>query len=186
MPETQGGKTIMFAPWPKPLDEDFQAHYRLDAGCLEEVNTKYDLVTQGRNLRREGNIQASKKVKFIFKPAVALPPHEAEVLKLLLNAEALEINPDYQPQKGIPAVHSPMGELYLPLEGLIDVGAEKTRLKKELDKAEAEIAKVQQKLNNPAFTQKVPATVLAEHQKRLADWQAKRDRAQTALAALEG
>jgi valyl-tRNA synthetase len=186
MPETQGGKTIMFAPWPKPLDEDFQAHYRLDARCLEEVNTKYDLVTQGRNLRREGNIQASKKVKFIFKPAAALPPHEAEVLKLLLNAEALEINPDYQPKKGIPAVHSPMGELYLPLEGLIDVGAEKIRLKKELDKAEAEIAKVQQKLNNPAFTQKVPATVLAEHQKRLADWQAKRDRAQTALAALEG
>jgi valyl-tRNA synthetase len=69
---------------------------------------------------------------------------------------------------------------------LIDVGAEKARLKKELDKAEVEIAKVQQKLNNPAFTQKVPANVLAEHQKRLADWQAKRDRAQAALAALEG
>ena len=100
--------------------------------------------------------------------------------------KTLEINPDYQPKKGIPAVHSPLGELYLPLEGLIDVGAEKARLKKELDKAEVEIAKVQQKLNNPAFTQKVPANVLAEHQKRLADWQAKRDRAQAALAALEG
>jgi valyl-tRNA synthetase len=25
MPENQGGKTIMFAPWPKPLDDDFKA-----------------------------------------------------------------------------------------------------------------------------------------------------------------
>ncbi|HWQ93592.1 MAG TPA: valine--tRNA ligase, partial [Clostridia bacterium] len=31
MPETQGGNTIMFAPWPKPLGEDFLAHYGLDA-----------------------------------------------------------------------------------------------------------------------------------------------------------
>ena len=30
MPEDQGGKTIMFAPWPKPLDEDEKAHYGLD------------------------------------------------------------------------------------------------------------------------------------------------------------
>ena len=30
MPENQGGKTIMFAPWPKPLDDDFKAHYGLD------------------------------------------------------------------------------------------------------------------------------------------------------------
>ena len=37
------------------------------------VNAKYELVTQGRNLRREGNIPASKKVKFVFKPANAAP-----------------------------------------------------------------------------------------------------------------
>ena len=29
MPENQGGKTIMFAPWPKPLDDDFKSHYGL-------------------------------------------------------------------------------------------------------------------------------------------------------------
>ena len=28
MPENQGGKTIMFAPWPKPLDDDFKGHLR--------------------------------------------------------------------------------------------------------------------------------------------------------------
>ena len=186
MPENQGGQTIMFAPWPKPLDRDFRDHYGLDDGCLDFVNTKYDLVTQGRNLRREGNIPASKKVKFVFKPAKDLLPHEAEVLKLLLNAEALEIDAHHLPKKGTPAVHSDWGDLFLPLEGLIDVAAEKARLAKELEKIESEIAKAGQKLNNPNFTSKAPPHVLQEHQQRLAEWQAKRDRVKRALELLRG
>ena len=58
-----------------------------------------------------------------------------------------------------------------------------TRLEKDVQKAEAEIAKVEQKLNNPQFVQKVPPQVLAEHQQRLIEWQQKRDRAKAALEA---
>ena len=186
MPEKQGGKTIMFAPWPKPLGEDFRGHYGLDDCYLEIVGAKYELVTQGRNLRRENNLPANKKVKFVLKPTGALPPHEVEVLRLLLNAEQLEIDPDYQPTRGTPLVHSEMGNLYLPLEGLVDVEAEKARLKKEIDKAEIEINKVLERLNNPAFATKVPANVLAEHQKRLTESEEKKERLVAALAALEG
>jgi valyl-tRNA synthetase len=186
MPENQGGSTIMFAPWPKPLDEDFRGHYGLDACYLDMVNAKYELVTQGRNLRREGNIPSSKKVKFVFKPAQPLLPHEAEVLRLLLNAEALEIDADYLPKKGTPAVHSDLGDLFLPLEGLIDVAAEKARHVKELEKIESEITKAEQKLNNPSFSSKAPPQVLQQHQQRLAEWQAKRDRTRKALESLQG
>ncbi len=186
MPADQGGQTIMFAPWPKPLDEDFRGNYGLDDCYLEMVNAKYDLVTKGRNLRREGNIPASKRVKYISKPAQPLPPYDIEVIKLLLNAEALEIQPDFQPAKGTPTVHTEMGELYLPLEGLVDVAAEKVRLQKELDKAILEISKGEERLANPAFTQKAPVNVLAEHQKRLTEWLAKRDHLLAALAALDG
>jgi valyl-tRNA synthetase len=185
MPANQGGHTIMYAPWPKPLDEDFRGHYGLNDGSLAFVNSKYDLVTQGRNLRREGNIPASKKVKFVFMPAKELLPHDAEVLKLLLNAEALEIALNYQPKQGTPTVHSDLGELYLPLEGLIDVAAEKARLAKELEKHESEIARAAQKLSNPNFTSKAPPHVLQEHQQRLAEWQAKRDRVKKALESLQ-
>ena len=184
MPEGQGGKTILFAPWPKALGEDFCAHYGLDGSSLESVGAKYDLVSQGRNLRREANIPASKKVKYVLKPASPLPAHEAEALKLLLNAEAIEVSTDYQPPKGTPVVHSPLGELYLPLEGLLDVEAEKARLRKELDKIEAEITKAEQKLNNPNFTAKAPAHVLEEHRQRLTEWQAKRERVKASLEAL--
>jgi valyl-tRNA synthetase len=186
MPAAQGGQSIMFAPWPKPFDADFRDHYSLDDCYLDYVNAKYDLVTRGRNLRREYNIASNRKVKHVLKPANPVPPHDAEVLKVLLNADPFEINPDYQPGKGTPVAHSELGELYLPLEGLIDVAAEITRLKKEVEKAASEVAKVEEKLSNPAFTQKVPPHILQEHQKRLTDWQARRDGVQKALEALLG
>jgi len=74
----------------------------------------------------------------------------------------------------------------MPLEGLIDVDAEKGRLQKEIEKFDIEIVKVEQKLANPNFTSKVPPAVLEEHRNRLIEWQAKRDHARAALTALEG
>jgi valyl-tRNA synthetase len=121
-----------------------------------------------------------------LKPAGHVSAHDVAVLKILLNAENFEMNVDYAPPKGTPTVHSELGELYLPREGQVDVAAEKARLTKELEKIAGEIAKVEQKLANPAFTQKVPPSVLQEHEKRLADWQAKRQHVQSALATLEG
>jgi valyl-tRNA synthetase len=187
MPEMQGGKTIMFAPWPKPLGSDFREAYSLDESDEQFVNAKYELVTRARNLRREFNISAAKKVRFILRPVGETPERERAVLKLLLNAEAVEIaHSDADIKKGTPSVQSLLGELYLPLEGLIDIEAEKVRLNKELQKIEVEITKVEEKLNNPNFIGKVPAAVLEEHQKRLADWQAKRESVLRNLKALEG
>jgi valyl-tRNA synthetase len=186
MPDNQGGQTIMFAPWPKPLDDDFKSHYGLTGQDEKHIEARNELVTQGRNLRRTANIAASKKIKFILKPSRELATHDVEVLKLLLNAEAVEVSANYQPGKNTMTVRAELGDLYLPLEGLIDKEAETARLKKELEKIEAEAAKVEQKLANPNFTQKVPANVLAEHKQRLADWQAKGEHVKTALAALQG
>jgi valyl-tRNA synthetase len=184
MPEAQGGKTIMTAPWPKPLDDDFKSHYGLTERDEKHIEARNKLVAEGRNLRRTANIAANKKIKFILKPARELAAHDVEVLKLLLNAETFEIKANYQPSKQTMTVRTELGDLFLPLEGLIDIEAEKARLKKELDKIEADIARVEQKLTNPNFTQKVPPDVLAEHKQRLADYQAKRDHVKAALAAL--
>jgi valyl-tRNA synthetase len=186
MPENQGGKTIMFAPWPKPLDDDFKSHYSLTERDEKHIEARNEFVTQGRNLRRTANIAASKKIKFILKPVRELAAHDVEVLRLLLNAEAVEVNANYQPGKNTLTVRAELGDLFLPLEGLIDKEAETARLKKELEKIEAEAAKVEQKLANPNFTQKVPANVLQEHQQRLAEWQSKREHVKSTLAALQG
>jgi valyl-tRNA synthetase len=185
MPENQGGKTIMFAPWPKPLNDDFKTHYGLTKRDEKHIEARNELVTQGRNLRRAANIAANKKIKFILKPARELAAHDIEVLKLLLNAEVVEISANYQPAKNTMTVRVELGDLFLPLEGLIDIEAEKARLKKKLEKIEAEIGKVQSKLDNPNFAQKVPANVLEEHRQRVAEWQSKREHVKSALAALQ-
>jgi valyl-tRNA synthetase len=187
MPENQGGKTIMFAPWPKPLDDEFKNFYSLSSDDEKFAEARNELVSQGRNLRREANIPGSKKIKFVLKPVNFLPPHDIEVIPLLLNAEAVEVSENYSPAKGTLTARTELGELFLPLEGLRsaeELAAEKTRVTKELEKIEAEISKVEQKLANPSFTQKVPPQVLLEHQQRLAEWQNKRASVKAALDAL--
>jgi valyl-tRNA synthetase len=113
-----------------------------------------------------------------------VPPLDAAVLRILLNADQLEVDPNFIAKKGTPAVLSPMGELYLPLEGLIDVAAEKGRLAKELSRIDLEIEKVESKLKNPNFAQKVPPSVLEEHQQRRLEWQAKRHQVEAMLQNL--
>ncbi|HZM06097.1 MAG TPA: class I tRNA ligase family protein, partial [Candidatus Saccharimonadales bacterium] len=184
LPEGQGGSTIMYAHWPKPFDEDFRAHYRLDAESLKFVEGRNQLITQGRNLRQFGNIPASRKVTFVLTPARDLPPHDLAAMQHLLNAEALTVTPGYQAPKGTPSARSDLGELYLPLAGLIDVAAEKLRVGKELAKVESEIEKAEQKLGNPSFVQKAPAAVLEERRQRLLDFQTRRVQLQNAIDAL--
>ncbi|MBG85290.1 MAG: valine--tRNA ligase [Verrucomicrobiales bacterium] len=173
LPEEQGGKTIMNARWPKPFDDQMKEHYGLDKTVDKLVNARNDLIGQGRNLLREFNI--NQKAAFKFHPTGDIDPHEINVLRILLNAKEVERISDSRDLQGTPSVASLLGELYLPLEGLVDVDAEKARLQKELGKVEKEIEKVEKKLGNPKFVEKVPAEVLQEHKDRKVSWEAKKE-----------
>ena len=170
LPADQGGRTIMFARWPAPLDNDFYHYYDLDPSAEEAANAKYEVVNLGRGLRRDANIASNKRVRFILQSATPLLPHDTEVLRILLNAEPLEILPSYDAPRGTPSTITPLGTLFLPLEGLIDVAAERERLTKEIAKVEDELGKVRAKLANPNFAGKVPPAVLADHQQRETAW----------------
>ncbi len=173
LPEGQGGKTIMFAHWPKPLGAEFREHYVLDDSDEAVAAAKHQTVEAGRGLRRDFQIASNKRVRFILRPAAAapMPAHEAAVLKLLLNAEKLDFtDASTALPRGTPVALTPLGELFLPLEGLVDVAAERERLRKEAVKAEQELAKVRAKLADEKFTSKVPAAVLDEHRQREKGW----------------
>lgn len=182
MPENQGGSSIQFAPWPKPLDADELAHFGLLPEDEKAANDTYETVVLGRGLKSTFNL--NKKVRFVLKPNQELPAHEVEVLRLLLNAEPLEVDADFTPTKGTPSALTPLGTIFLPLDGLIDVEAERARVGKELAKAEAELEKVAAKLADTNFTSKVPQKVLDEHQQRQTDWQEKLAKLREMLAAL--
>ena len=63
----------------------------------------------------------------------------------------------------------------IPLEGLIDLDAEKARLDKEIARIGKEIAKCEGKLGNARFVDNAPAEVVEQERQRLADWSAQRD-----------
>jgi valyl-tRNA synthetase len=185
LPADQGGKTIMTAHWPAPFDNDFFHHYDLDPSHTELAEQKYETVNQSRLLRRDYNVASNKRVRFILRTANPLPAPELAPLQLLLNAEPLEIvAPEWVAPQGTPAIVTPLGELLLPLDGLVDVSAERERLGKEIAKVEAELAKVRAKLADPNFAGKVPAKVLDEHRQREADWAAKGAQLAKMLGAL--
>jgi valyl-tRNA synthetase len=160
----------MFAPWPKPFTPEEREYFVLDETDEQFANAKYEVVNLGRGLRRDFNIASSKRVRFVLKPNATLANHDAAVLQLLLNAEPLEVNAAFASAKGTPAALTPLGELFLPIEGLIDVAAERERLTKEIDRVGEELSKVRAKLADPNFTGKVPVKVLEEHRQREAGW----------------
>ncbi len=171
MPQEQGGATIMFAPWPKVFTAEEREYFRLDESDERVANARYELVNQGRALRRDYNIGSSKRVRFILRSSALVAPHDVAVLQILLNADPLEIvAPDWLAPKGTPTTITPLGELLLPLEGLVDVAAERERIAKEASKVGQELQKVRAKLADESFTSKVPAKVLDEHRQREADW----------------
>jgi valyl-tRNA synthetase len=75
-------------------------------------------------------------------------------------------------------------EIVMPLGGLIDVAAEKTRIAKDIGKADKEISVLEKKLGNADFLARAPEDVVAEQRARLAEEQSRRQRLADALATL--
>jgi valyl-tRNA synthetase len=143
-------------------------------------------VNLGRGLRRDFNIASNKRVRFVLRPSGELNAHDTAVLRLLLNADPLEVvDASWIAPKGTPTALTPLGELFLPLEGLIDVAAERARLDKEIAQAKDQLAKVRAKLSDPNFAGKVPPAVLEEHQQREINWADKLAQLQRMREALE-
>ncbi|HSU85927.1 MAG TPA: valine--tRNA ligase, partial [Chthoniobacterales bacterium] len=176
LPENQGAETIQFARWPRPLDDEFKRHYSLTPNDEEFANAKYETVTAGRRLRRDFNIASNKRVTFVLAPTDPLSAEEATALQILLHAERLDLSSNYDPPKGTPTALTPLGQLFLPLEGLIDLEAERQRLGKEIGKVESELATVRKKLANENFVANAPAAVVAEHRKREKDFTAQHEK----------
>jgi valyl-tRNA synthetase len=164
----------MYARWPKPLGDDFKLAYGLTAADEEFVAAKQSLVLAGRKLRSDYNIASNKRVHFILaQGADRLAESELKVLQQLLNATSLDTPVEFAAPEGTPTSVTPLGVLYMPLEGLVDKAAEIERLDKEIAKMHAELETVRRKLSNESFVNGAPAAVVEEHRKREADFVAR-------------
>ena len=89
------------------------------------------------------------------------------------------------------AVQAPVSGLtvWLMLDGILDVGAEKARIEKEIKKTEKELDRVQKKLSNVNFVERAPADVIEKQRAIAADLEDLLDRQRNGaqrLAALGG
>ena len=74
----------------------------------------------------------------------------------------------------------------LPLKGVIDIGAERTRLQKEMAKADADIARSDAKLNNPKFVERAAEEVVDEERGKRDEAVARKAKIAEALERLKG
>ncbi len=163
-----GKSTIQFESWPVPLTEAEKHRLGLNHDTAALVNLKHESVTGGRNLKASYNIPTNKKTRFLIQPASSPAWHqntyEVEVLKTLLNAESIEFV-DAAP-KGSASALTPFGQIYLPLEGLVDVAAETSRLQNQIGKLEKELENVSAKLADTGFTSRAPKEAVEKHRLR--------------------
>ena len=89
-----------------------------------------------------------------------------ELLRFLCCLERIDAL-DGDPPAAAPAVVGEL-QLFVPLEGLVDLGAERARLDKEITKVAAEKDKSEAKLAK--FGANVPPAVVEQERTRLADW----------------
>lgn len=154
------------------------------AAARAQAAAIYETASRLRNLKAEYNVATRRDVTFIVKSAVDWLEKEQDTLALLSGARKITLDPAYEAPKGTPVSLTPVGEIYLPLDGLIDVAAEKSRLGKEIEKIRTEVKKAEGKLANPSFVDRAPTEVVMQEKQRLAEWKSKQAQLEEMLAAL--
>ncbi|MGE7931105.1 valine--tRNA ligase [Viridibacillus arvi] len=162
------GESITVAAWPT-VDETLTSQAQLD-----NMKLLMDIIRAVRNIRAEVQTPMSKKVPLYVsaKDAATLAVLEDNktYLEKFCNPEPLTLGEGIEaPGQCMSAVVSG-AELFLPLEGLIDVAAEIERLSHELEKWDKEVKRVQGKLNNERFVSKAPDDVVAAERAKEADY----------------
>ncbi|MDF2377066.1 MAG: valine--tRNA ligase [Verrucomicrobiales bacterium] len=146
------------------------------------VKAIYEAVGRARNLKAEYGISGKNGVKLIIDPEGSF--EEADVFQQLVGAEEVTVTPGFAAETGVPTALTAIGKIYLPLDGLIDVDAERERLGKEHEKANDELKKVNAKLANENFVTRAPEAVVAEMKERQKQWQDRVDELGRMIAGL--
>ena len=138
-----------------------------------QAGTVYETAGRIRNLKAACGLASKRDLNFILKPSGPAPEALLPALRILAGAGSITVQADFTKGNNTAGTLTPLGEVYLPLEGLIDIAAERARLSKELEKVQAEITKVDAKLSSESFVNSAPADIVEEHRQRRADWNTK-------------
>jgi len=170
---------LITAQWPSTEGLD-------SAEARAEMDWVVELISTIRSVRAEMNVPPGARMPLILKDANAVTRARLDthrpLIETLARLESIATEGDV-PKAAAQAV---VGEAtaVLPLEGVIDVAAEKARLAKEIAKQQGEIKKLSGKLSNEGFIAKAPPEVVEEQRERLMDAEAAKAKLEEALKRL--
>lgn len=166
------GDSLAVATWPEPdpalRDEEAEDQMRL---IMEVVRSM-------RNLRAEVKLAPSQKAEFRI---LAELDRELEILKrwssylcVLAGASRVTVSgADESPDrlKGCLASVLPGVQIYLSLEGLLDVRREIERVREEIEDTRKDLERTLNRLANEEFVRKAPPKVVAREEQRRQDYE---------------
>ena len=170
---------LVLSEWPK-LDG------LADASADQEIGSLIELISQVRSVRTEMNVPAGAKVNLVVTgggPVVeARLARHADTIKRLARLET--IAPGIAP-KGSAMIVAGDVSAAIPLEGMIDMDAERKRLAKSIAAHESDIAKMVAKLSNPDFMARAKPDAIEEAEARKVELDGLVAKLKSALSRIE-
>jgi valyl-tRNA synthetase len=163
-----GGKLLINSAWP--------AHdgMKVDEVAAAEMDWVIRLISEIRGVRSEMNVPPSAQLTMLMRDAAptsrARLASHLELIRRLARVEKVTLD-DATPPKGAVQIVFDEATVLLPLAGVIDIGKERARLTKDMEKLAAEAGKIERKLTNAQFVAKAPPEIIEEQRERLADIQ---------------
>jgi len=151
---------LALAPW--PLADDAA----LDRDAEQGVELLQAVIVKIRNLRAESNIESRRPIEVRLRaedPATArVLTEQSRLIAALVRAGRLDLVAR-QDERVLAARGVVRGiEIAIPLAGVLDVEAERSRLARELAKLEGQLATRERKLASPSFVDKAPPEIVAK------------------------
>ena len=157
-------KDLIVASWPETKQE---FSFNKEEELLEKLK---EIIVDIRNVRAKMNVHPSKKVDLIFvtnKYQSELEEAKGFMLKLGFGENLIiKSNKDGIKEDSISIIKDAI-ELYMPLEGLVDLEEEAKRKEEEKKKIEFEIQRAEKMLSNPGFVSKAPQAKIDEEKAKL-------------------
>ncbi|MCC2545052.1 valine--tRNA ligase [Hymenobacter sp. BT175] len=164
--ERKAKEYVCVASWPKAQAAAGSAE------VLTRMEKALDIVAGVRTIRNQKGLGPNKPLTLAAKTddTALLTDYDAILRKLAALSDISVV--DAAPAASVGFV-SGGAEFFVPLEGQIDLGAEKARLEKELEYAQGFRDSVLKKLANEKFVQNAKADVLERERQKLADAEGK-------------
>ena len=144
-----------------------------DSDTEHKMGYLIDAVTGIRSIRGELNISPSIELRADIRTdsgeVEALFRENSEIFKKMARCKEVNIGPGIKRRKGSAVSVKNGMEIYIPMEGLLDVASEVSRLEKEIAKVESSLAFLNKKLQNDDFMSNAPREVVEKERVKFDD-----------------